>query len=219
MKRCSKCRIKKDFSDFGKNKKSKDGLKSACKECLRIDWKEYYNKNKEKVLKKNKKYLLENPDKKKEIDERYRESEKRKNYIKEWCKNNRNKIKKYSDKHRFSKKGKQMRNRYRRERLKKDINFKLRSYISSYISRSIKGYKFLKTEEYLGCSIEKYKIYLENLFQEKMSWKNYGEWHIDHIKPLSLFDLKEEATEAFHYINTQPLWAKENIIKSNNFCK
>ena len=48
-----------------------------------------------------------------------------------------------------------------------------------------------------------------------MSWDNHGEWHIDHIKPISLFDLTkiEEQQICFHYTNLQPLWAKENISK------
>jgi len=50
-----------------------------------------------------------------------------------------------------------------------------------------------------------------------MSWGNYGEWHIDHIKPISSFDLTNEyeLKKAFHYSNTQPLLAKENLSKGN----
>ena len=50
-----------------------------------------------------------------------------------------------------------------------------------------------------------------------MSWDNYGEWHIDHVIPLSLWDLskKEDQEMATHYSNLQPLWAKDNIAKSN----
>ena len=52
---------------------------------------------------------------------------------------------------------------------------------------------------------------------EGMIWENYGTWHIDHFYPCDSFDLTkdEEQKRCFHYTNLQPLWAKENIKKSN----
>ena len=68
----------------------------------------------------------------------------------------------------------------------------------------------------LGCSLDELVNYLEKLFEDNMSWDNYGKWHIDHIKPLSLFDLtdREQFLEAAHYTNLQPLWAKDNFTKA-----
>ena len=50
-----------------------------------------------------------------------------------------------------------------------------------------------------------------------MTWDNYGEWHIDHIKPCSSFNMliEEERKRCFHYTNLQPLWAIDNIKKSD----
>ena len=71
----------------------------------------------------------------------------------------------------------------------------------------------------LGCSIEQLKQHLESKFQTNMSWNNYGPtgWHIDHIIPLSKFNLsiREELLKACHYTNLQPLWAIDNICKGN----
>jgi hypothetical protein len=77
----------------------------------------------------------------------------------------------------------------------------------------------------LGCSVEELMNHLEEQFHvnpdtgELMTWKNHAKkgWHIDHIKPLSSFNLEneEEFKEACNYKNLQPLWWKENISKGN----
>ena len=71
----------------------------------------------------------------------------------------------------------------------------------------------------VGCSIPFLKRYLENKFKKGMNWKNQGRygWHIDHIKPCASFDLSDtkQQLKCFNYKNLQPLWAEENIKKSN----
>jgi len=86
----------------------------------------------------------------------------------------------------------------------------------------LKRYKSLYSE-LLGCSKEDFKLYLSSKFTDGMSWDNYGRtgWHIDHITPLSSFDLtnEDELAAACHYTNMQPLWARDNIIKGNKIEK
>jgi hypothetical protein len=52
-----------------------------------------------------------------------------------------------------------------------------------------------------------------------MTWDNYGEWHVDHIKPISSFKITEigdkEFMSCWSLENLQPLWGEENIRKSN----
>ena len=70
----------------------------------------------------------------------------------------------------------------------------------------------------LGCSIPELKLYLEERFQPGMTWDNYGSaWHIDHIRPLANYDLsdREVLKQLVHYTNLQPMWAIDNIKKSN----
>lgn len=69
--------------------------------------------------------------------------------------------------------------------------------------------------ELVGCTISQLRCYLEGMFKEGMSWENRRLWHIDHIKPCALFDLREldRQKECFHYTNLQPLWAGENMKK------
>jgi len=71
----------------------------------------------------------------------------------------------------------------------------------------------------LGCTIEELKLYLESKFQPGMTWDNWSRcgWHIDHVVPLASFDLTdpEQFKQACHYTNLQPLWAKDNLSKSD----
>jgi hypothetical protein len=57
----------------------------------------------------------------------------------------------------------------------------------------------------LGYTPDELKTHLESLFTEGMTWGNYGDWHIDHIKPVSRFD----KTTPVHIVNSldnlQPL--------------
>ena len=54
-----------------------------------------------------------------------------------------------------------------------------------------------------------------------MSWDNWAldGWHIDHIKPLSSFNLenREELKKACHYTNLQPMWAEDNLRKGSKY--
>jgi hypothetical protein len=76
--------------------------------------------------------------------------------------------------------------------------------------------KCAKTQELLGCSFEFFKQHIEIQFKEGMSWENRRSFHIDHIKPLSHFDLTdpEQQKAAFHWSNLQPLYPIENFRKS-----
>jgi len=101
-----------------------------------------------------------------------------------------------------------------------DVNFRLMCNLRARLNTAIKrGYKAGSAIRDLGCTINELKIYLENQFKEGMTWNNYGlfGWHIDHKKPLSLFDLtnRKQFLEACNYINLQPLWCDENIKKHN----
>ena len=67
--------------------------------------------------------------------------------------------------------------------------------------------------------MEELWVHLERQFTQGMTKENHGKygWHVDHIKPCSSFDLSdiEQQKLCFHYTNLQPLWAKDNIKKSN----
>ena len=79
--------------------------------------------------------------------------------------------------------------------------------------------KVARTKNLVGCEISFLKQYIANKFKKGMSWDNYGEWEIDHIRPCSSYNLKdpEQQLECFNYSNLQPLWKKENRKKSDKY--
>lgn len=63
MKKCNKCGLVKDESEFGKNKRSKDGLHFICKTCKSEQDKAWNSHNREKRSEASKQWRKENPDK------------------------------------------------------------------------------------------------------------------------------------------------------------
>ena len=109
----------------------------------------------------------------------------------------------------------------RRERRKVDIQAKLKYGLRCRLNVAMKrGYKAGSSVKDLGCTIPELKFYLEGQFQDGMTWDNWSKngWHIDHKIPLDFFDLtnRGQLLQAVHYTNLQPMWAKENIRKSNH---
>jgi hypothetical protein len=74
------------------------------------------------------------------------------------------------------------------------------------------------SEYYLGCTIKEFKLYIESIFEPGMTWENHGYkgWHLEHIKPLFLYDLlnEEQKKEAGHYTNIRPMWFKGHKLKT-----
>ena len=95
---------------------------------------------------------------------------------------------------------------------------RLRSLLKNQITAN-GGRKAVKTEMLLGCTLAQAQAHLEAQFLPGMSWDNHGEWHIDHIRPCASFDLTdpEQQKQCCHYTNLQPLWAADNLAKSDNW--
>jgi hypothetical protein len=124
-------------------------------------------------------------------------------------------------KYQQSEHGKERNRIYLRDKYANDIQFRLSVNLRNRLRAAIKGNSKKGSAVYdLGCTIEELKLRLESMWLEGMSWDNYTHkgWHIDHIKPLSSFDLTdpEQLKEACHYTNLQPLWALDNLKKSDS---
>ena len=117
---------------------------------------------------------------------------------------------------------KKMRSIYQAKRFKENISYKIAHTLRNSLERSLKANNIRKTNsvvKLLGISLEEFKKYLEKQFQPGMTLGNHGKWHIDHIKPITKYDLTKpgEVEKCFHYTNLQPLWATDNIKKSNKY--
>lgn len=172
----------------------------------------------------DKKYWETHKEKKKKYDRNYCQlhKEKRKLKAEEWRKNNKNKKKEYSKE--YSQTHKKEIYKYHNNRYKIDTNYKLACNLRSRCYHAIKDISKLgSTIKDLGCSIPELKVYLESKFQKGMTWENWSKtgWHIDHIQPLSSFNLsdRKEFLKAVHYTNLQPLWAEENLKKGKTTFK
>jgi len=198
-KTCSKCLTKKALSEFNKSKSNNDGRNNTCKTCRQY----YYQENRESILEKVKRYNREHKLERNIYNKQYYKENKE--VFGKYRKENREKIRTNQNK-----------------RYKNNLNYKLKRIFSERVRGAIKKQSTIKSHksnELLGCTIEEVKIHLESQFTEGMSWENHGEWHIDHIKPCACFDLTdpEQQKECFHYTNLQPLWAKDNLSKSDKW--
>lgn len=93
----------------------------------------------------------------------------------------------------------------------------LRSRVATMIRKNKQG-KAELTSKTIGCTAQQLCAWLEKQFKQGMTWANYGTyWHVDHIVPLSHFDLslKEHRNRANHYTNLRPLEAFENMSRGN----
>lgn len=218
---CTKCQIEyiDIFDSFYKDNSKKDGLRPICKICTNDQQKSYRSKpeNKQKIIDRGKRWTNNNLQKSKNIKRKYyeRNKDKVKAKAREFEKNNPEKRKLSYQKH------KRKRFDYAKNKYHNDPLFKLSEMIRSYskrITKAVKEKKNLKTLEYLGCSLERFKLHIESQFQEEMTWENHGinGWHIDHIIPVKFFiENSKNPWEANHYTNLRPLWAIDNIIKSD----
>jgi len=210
VKTCIQCQVLKNESDFGKNKRKKDGLCIYCKQCNHNKYeenkdvvkkrssayrennkeriveykKQYYKKNKKKLSLKSKKYYIKNREQVKRVCVKYAAMNKDKvsKYSAEWRKNNCDSIKKYRKDH----KGKIYAHNAKRRAMKLGAT-------PTYADP-------LKIE----------RIYRTAQILSKMTGR---EFHVDHIIPLQ----NDLVCGLHHQDNLQIISAERNLRKNNKF--
>lgn len=153
--------------------------------------KEYYKKNREKIAERSKIYREKNRDKLLEQGRVYRLV-------------NREKI-----------------HAAFAERYRTDPTYRIKQRFRNQVNKALKRAGATKSKRslaLLGCTALELRAHIESHFAPGMTWENHGlfGWHVDHIRPLALFDLNDPTQQAiaFHYTNLQPLWWEDNLTKS-----
>jgi hypothetical protein len=121
-----------------------------------------------------------------------------------------------------NKKHKELRNKNETIKRTQDSKYKITVYCQTMLSRSIRGRyrgKSKRWNEYFDFTAEQFIEHMQSLFISDMSFDNYGEWQIDHIKPKSDFNYNsvndKEFKECWKLDNLRPLWKWDNINKRN----
>lgn len=167
--------------------------------------KEYYKNNKESFKEYRRRWRVKNPEKIKEYSatDSYRQNAVE--YTTKWRQGNRQRYRNYLN-----------------DRNKVPKN-KVNNSISTLVWEALKYKKAGRPwEKLVGYSLKDLMQYLEKQFDENMTWENYGSyWHIDHIKPKSLFkfDSAEDVQfkKCWSLNNLQPLERFANLRKSNSY--
>lgn len=206
MKNCKKCNETKSLIEFPKESRSKDGHRTICKDCTNLINKKYRDENNESFNSRRRDYYQENlthlRNQKKSNAIKYKPQ--KAIYDKKYRSDNKVSIAKY---------------KLNWERNNMTPERKIKRNLRRRVHHALNGLnKSASTFELLGCNIDEFKTYLENQFTEGMSWDNYGNWHIDHIKPCYTFDLNipQQQLDCFHYSNQRPLWAIDNLSRPRN---
>lgn len=237
MKICTKCNTPKDISEYHSDKSKKDGKASACKVCKNkqsraiCQSKEFKARKKEydKEYRKSESGIKStfkartNRVIKYDTDDDYRQSQLLRGAINRSKSGAKEKQRVYQQnipneiraKHNreYRQRNRDKFNKYNREYIRENkYRFAWRQILADTHKR-MGTTKESRTIDDLGYSATDLKNHLQSLFTDGMSWDNHGEWHIDHIKPISKFSKESKPSEVNALINLQPLWAYDNLTK------
>ena len=189
---------------YNKQKKDPEFMKKK-----REKSRKHYQKHREKELERTKIYREKNAEKVKEQQKKYSQSKEGKE-VRE----------KYKNDPIVKERMREWKKNYNKRKYYSDLDYKLKHVLRVRMTCALKrNQKSGSAIKDLGCTGEELRVYLENQFEDGMSWDNWSRdgWHIDHKKPLDSFDLTdpEQFKEAVHYTNLKPLWAFDNLSKGN----
>ncbi len=216
VKTCKKCNIQKPLEEFGLDKRRPHGRGGICKYCRNMKSREWYVTHHEIARKKanarSRRYYENNQDK---VNEKSRVR------YKINLEGNRKKINERARKWRVIYPEKAHARDHRRSMvLLNTLKGRLNNSMRSAINQTLHGGKNKRHWETLVDFTEnQLRMHLEKQFKFGQTWHNYGEWEIDHIIPISVFNFKKPEDIDFKRCwalkNLRPLWQRDNRIKNN----
>lgn len=113
---------------------------------------------------------------------------------------------------------------YAKNKYKTNIAFRLKTIMSANINQSLRGKKNRRSwSELVGYTVDDLRKELTKKMLPGMTWENYGEWHIDHIIPITAFNIDSynciDFKKCWSLSNLRPLWRLDNLLKYNKLDK
>jgi hypothetical protein len=238
---CSVCKIKKDLNDFYKDKRMALGRTSECKSCHCSQVMKYKNNNREYVQAYQQMYVANTFEERQQYNKQYNQKRLQEdpNYFKNMYQRNQSSQLEYHAKRRETEEQQEYNREYLKEynrlpeviekrnetfrkRYNEDLKFRLSKAIGNRMRLTLLSGKENKSiTDILDFTVDELILHLESKMIEGMEWSNYGEWHIDHIKPIAAFKYTsmddEEFKQCWSLNNLQPLWAEDNLKKSDKY--
>lgn len=237
MKTCNKCTEIKPLDQFYINKATSDGRAGDCKVCAKARSNAWYYSNKERAIAAAKIYreankeqcvaraqtwAEENREKSRQIKSAWkkRNPEIVRRHAREGARRNSEKV--AARKKIYREANPHVAREYQRKRRAENVNQRVNDAMGNRFRDVLRSNKGGRSWKHLaGYDVHQLKARLESLFLEGMTWENYGEWHIDHIRPVASFDFSVDLIQTVRACwalsNLQPLWALDNIKKGKKW--
>ena len=235
---CCQCKYENEKANPERKKINDKKYRSRHKSKIQEKQKEWIKNNPDKNAATQRRYQEAHPERVRasRVKSYHKNRDKKLAYGREWAKNNADKRRMYAENYK-------MRNREKVLERKRECqkNFRInnpelvrlrgreyyknnpeRYFVRTSLARIVQYMRNKDNRsavEIVGYGYEKLRSRLECQFKDGMSWDNYGEWHIDHKKPVSRF-IEQGITDPAiinALSNLQPLWAKDNFTKSNKW--
>jgi len=220
MKTCNDCKLEypetREFFHYQNKKKNR--FVSYCIACKRkrntITHKNYYLKNREKVLQRTAEYRKDNPELVKKRHQKYYQK-------------NKEQILEHQKYRRSLPEVKKMNCEREKKRRNENPSYKIQTNVSRMVRLYLNKNGATKKSRLwsaLPYTPQELREHLESQFEDWMTWDNYGtgegKWNIDHIYPQSLlpYDSLEHPNflKCWELNNLRPLCSLENTSKGNN---
>ena len=196
MKKCNKCLETKEYSEFGKESRAKNGYKPRCKKCSNEYYNSLYPTFREKKINQIKTYFENNKNYVQELKKTHKiDKEKKSKYNKDYRIKNREKLNKVA-------------NEYEKNKVKNNPHYRLVKNMRKLVYRTLLN-KSKNTVELLGYDAN-------DLLQKLSRYPNQTE-AIDHKIPVSWFVEYADIKLINHLDNLQILSSHDNSVKNNKF--